>query len=60
MFAKGKEVAQKYPLALIIDGAYRTFIRLLKKEFRTANKPRTVYISSITLKEEHNNNKMEG
>lgn len=58
MFAKGKEVARKYPLALVTDGA-RNFHDAWKKEFRTMNKPRTVHISSITLKGEHNNNRME-
>ncbi|MDE2589951.1 MAG: DDE-type integrase/transposase/recombinase, partial [Patescibacteria group bacterium] len=58
MFAKGREVAGKNPLALITDGA-PNFHKAWKKEFRTMNKPRTVHISSITLKGEHNNNKME-
>jgi len=58
MFAEGKIRAGKRPLALIRDGA-QNFHKAWKKEFRTANNPRTIHISSITLKGQHNNNKME-
>lgn len=58
MFAIGKTLAGKKPLALITDGA-QNFHTAYNKEFRTMNNPRTVHISSIALKGEHNNNKME-
>ncbi|MGI0088268.1 MAG: DDE-type integrase/transposase/recombinase [Nitrosotalea sp.] len=58
MFAKGKEVAGKKPLCLITDGA-QNFHKAWKKEFLTNTNPRTTHISSITLKGQHNNNKME-
>ncbi|MGH2611498.1 MAG: DDE-type integrase/transposase/recombinase, partial [Rhabdochlamydiaceae bacterium] len=58
MFAKGKEVAGKKPLCLITDGA-QNFHKAWKKEFLTNTNPKTTHISSITLKGQHNNNKME-
>jgi transposase-like protein len=58
MFVKGKIVAGKKPSCLITDGA-QNFHDAYKKEFLTMKNPRTVHISSITLKGEHNNNKME-
>lgn len=58
MFEEGKIRAGKRPLALVTDGA-PNFHKAWKKEFRTMNHPRSVHISSITLKGQHNNNKME-
>lgn len=58
MFAKGKELAGKKPLCLITDGA-PNFHKAYQKEFRIMDNPRTIHIKSITLKGEHNNNKME-
>jgi putative transposase len=58
MFARGKEFAGKKPLVLVTDGA-PNFHKAYQKEFQTANNPKTIHIKSITLKGQHNNNKME-
>jgi transposase-like protein len=58
MFAKGKELAGKKPAVLITDGA-PNFHDAYKKEFYTMKTPQTTHIKSITLRGEHNNNKME-
>ncbi len=57
MFSAGKMRAGKRPLALITDGA-PNFHKAWKKEFSTSKRD-TTHISSITLKGQHNNNKME-
>ncbi len=57
MFARGKELAGKKPFVLITDGA-PNFHKAYQKEFWSVSKPST-HIKSITLKGQHNNNKME-
>jgi putative transposase len=58
LLAKGKEVAGKKPKVFVTDGA-QNYHEAHLKEFRTNQNPRTIHISSITLKGEHNNNRME-
>jgi putative transposase len=58
MFARGKELAGKKPLVLVTDGA-PNFHKAYQKEFWSVSKPSTTHIKSITLKGQHNNNKME-
>jgi putative transposase len=58
MFARGKILAGKKPMVLVTDGA-PNFHNAYQKEFQTMASPRTVHIKSITLKGQHNNNKME-
>ncbi len=57
MFARSKELAGKKPFVLVTDGA-PNFHKAYKKEFWSISKPST-HIRSITLKGQHNNNKME-
>jgi putative transposase len=58
LFKAGVEVAGKKPMTLITDGlpAYHD---AYNKEFWTVRNPRTQHIRHITLKADHNNNKME-
>lgn len=58
LLAKGRQFAGKKPKVFITDGAPNYHDAHLK-EFRTNKYPRTIHISSITLKGEHNNNRME-
>jgi transposase-like protein/ribosomal protein L37AE/L43A len=58
LLAKGKELAGKKPKVFVTDGAQNYHLAHLK-EFRTMENPQTIHISSITLKGEHNNNRME-
>ena len=53
-----KEVAGKRPLTFITDGL-PSYHDAYKKEFLTLGLPRTKHIRHITLKGDHNNNKME-
>ncbi len=57
LLAKGKELAGKKPFVLVTDGA-PNFHKAYQKEFWSVSKPST-HIKSITLKGQHNNNKME-
>ncbi|MBI3639051.1 MAG: DDE-type integrase/transposase/recombinase [Thaumarchaeota archaeon] len=58
MFAQGKILAGKKPMVLVTDGA-PNFHKAYQKEFYTMKSPQTTHIRSITLKGQHNNNKME-
>jgi putative transposase len=59
MFRQAKELMGKKPKTLISDGAYN-FIHANRKEYRTVVKATsTQHIRHITLKGDHNNNKME-
>jgi transposase-like protein len=53
-----KEVTGKKPSTFITDGL-RTYHEAYKKEFWTNKGPRTQHIRHITLRGDHNNNKME-
>ncbi len=53
-----KEVAGKKPTTFITDGAFNYHTAYIK-EFWTQKYPRTAHIRHITLKGDHNNNKME-
>jgi len=53
-----KEVTGKKPLTFITDGL-QSYHDAYKKEFRTLGLPQTKHIRHITLKGDHNNNKME-
>jgi transposase-like protein len=53
-----KEVTGKKPLAFITDGL-PSYHDAYKKEFRTLGLPQTKHIRHITLRGDHNNNKME-
>jgi putative transposase len=55
---KSQEVAGKKPATFITDGAHN-FHKAYVKEFRTTNYPQTLHIAHITLKGDHNNNRME-
>jgi transposase-like protein len=58
LFRMGKELTGKKPSTLITDGlpAYHL---AYNKEFYTNYKPRTEHIQHISIKGDHNNNKME-
>lgn len=58
LLVKGKQFAGKKPKVFVTDGA-PNYHDAHMKEFRTTKYPRTIHISSITLKGEHNNNRME-
>ncbi|WXG46491.1 MAG: DDE-type integrase/transposase/recombinase [Candidatus Atabeyarchaeum deiterrae] len=58
LFRKGKELTGKKPLTLITDGL-SAYHLAYKKEFYTNSKPRTEHIQHITIRGDHNNNKME-
>ena len=53
-----KELMQKKPLTFITDGLY-SYNEAYKKEFYSAKSPQTHHIRHITLRGDHNNNKME-
>jgi transposase-like protein/DNA-directed RNA polymerase subunit RPC12/RpoP len=53
-----KEVTGKKPLTFITDGL-PSYHDAYKKEFLTLGLPRTKHVRHITLKGDHNNNKME-
>jgi transposase-like protein len=53
-----KEVTGKKPLTFITDGL-PSYHDAFKKEFRTLGLPQTKHVRHITLKGDHNNNKME-
>lgn len=53
-----KEVAGKKPLTFITDGL-QSYHDAYKKEFRTLGLPQTKHVRHITLRGDHNNNKME-
>lgn len=53
-----KQVTGKKPMTFITDGL-ATYHDAYKKEFWTLKGPRTEHIRHITLKGDHNNNKME-
>jgi transposase-like protein len=53
-----KEVTGKKPLTFITDGL-PSYHDAYKKEFRTLGLPQTKHIRHITLRGDHNNNKME-
>jgi transposase-like protein len=58
LFRIGKELTGKRPLALVTDGlpAYHL---AYNKEFWTTKGPRTGHIQHISIRGDHNNNKME-
>lgn len=58
LFRLGKEATGKKPLTIITDGlpAYHD---AYKREFYTNYNPKTVHVNHITIKGDHNNNKME-
>jgi transposase-like protein len=59
LFQLGQKVAGKKPMTLITDGL-RVYHNALKKEFWTHKiETRTKHIQHITLRSDHNNNKME-
>jgi transposase-like protein len=58
LFHEGKEITGKKPMTIITDGL-KGYHRAYMKEFWTQKYPRTKHIKNITLKGEHNNNKME-
>jgi transposase-like protein len=59
VFQAGVKVAGKKPMTLITDGL-RAYHDAYKKEFWTHNiETRTEHISHITIRGDHNNNKME-
>jgi transposase-like protein len=53
-----KEVAGKKPMTFITDGL-SSYHDAYKKEFWTLKGPRTEHVRHITLRGDHNNNKME-
>jgi transposase-like protein len=53
-----KQLMGKKPTTFITDGL-RTYHEAYKKEFWTLKGPRTEHIRHITLRGDHNNNKME-
>ena len=53
-----KELMGKKPMKFITDGLY-SYNEAYKKEFRTLKGPRTEHVRHITLRGDHNNNKME-
>jgi putative transposase len=53
-----KEVTGRQPMTFITDGL-RVYHDAYKKEFWTLKGPRTEHIQHITLRGDHNNNKME-
>ncbi len=58
LFHEGKEITGKKPMTIITDGL-KGYHKAYMKEFWTQKYPRTRHIKNITLKGEHNNNKME-
>jgi transposase-like protein len=58
LFRAAKQMTNTKPLILVTDGL-RTYETAHMKEFWTKQQPRTKHIRNITLKGEHNNNKME-
>jgi transposase-like protein len=58
LFELGKKVAEKKPMTLITDGL-GIYHDAYKKEFWTLKGPRTEHISTIRLRGDMNNNKME-
>jgi transposase-like protein len=58
LFQQGKEKTGKKPMTLITDGL-RTYHEAYLKEFWTQKYPRTKHIRHITIRGDHNNNKME-
>ncbi len=58
LFRKGKELMGKKPLTLITDGL-QAYHLAYKKEFWTSQGPRTQHIQHITIRGDHNNNKIE-
>ena len=53
-----KELMGKKPLTFITDGLF-SYNEAYKKEFWTQKSPRTEHIRHITIRGDHNNNKME-
>ena len=58
LFHLGQKVAGKKPMTIITDGLYGYHEAYLKEWF-TNQKPRTEHIRHITIRGDHNNNKME-
>ena len=61
LFAKSRELMGKKPQTIITDGL-PAYHQAWMKEYRNIynpNQPKTVHIQHITLKGDHNNNKME-
>ena len=58
LFQLGQKVAGKKPMTIITDGLYGYHEAYLKEWF-TNQKPRTEHIRHITIRGDHNNNKME-
>nr|MDO8098343.1 DDE-type integrase/transposase/recombinase [Candidatus Njordarchaeota archaeon] len=58
LFRRGKELVGKKPLTIITDGL-SAYHLAYKKEFWTSQGPRTQHIQHITIRGDHNNNKME-
>lgn len=53
-----KKLTGKKPITFITDGL-PAYNEAYKKEFWTLNGPRTEHVRHITLRGDHNNNKME-
>ena len=58
LFRQAKELMGKTPKVMITDGLYG-YERAFMKEYWTQKKPKAIHIRHITLKGDHNNNKME-
>jgi transposase-like protein len=54
----GKTLAGKKPLIFITDGL-QAYNEAFKQEFYSKTKPQPIHIRHITIRGEHNNNKME-